>query len=34
MRSQLERTTKPRRSGLMLVTVLLASVSCEGSYHS
>jgi len=34
MRSQLERTITPRRTGLLLVTVLLAAVSCEGNYHS
>jgi len=32
MRLQLERTINPRRSGLALVTVLLAAVSCEGNY--
>jgi hypothetical protein len=34
MHSQLERRTTPRRSGLLLLIVLIAVVSCEGSYHS
>jgi hypothetical protein len=30
MRAQSERITKPHRTGLLLLTVLIAAVSCEG----